>query len=164
MRAQLIVSEVVTDIRRYGISAFDTSPYYGPSEIILGNALEALKHEFPRSSYQLVRAIASHHPRPLTLHSLLNVAASETRAPTSTSPEKGSTPASRAAWPGYIQTTSTRYMCTTSSSSRKAARRGRRDIIYRHLAANKMRTALEKTKQARCWGMAIGRCWVLLRH
>lgn len=38
---------------RYGITAFDTSPYYGPSEIILGNALEALKHEFPRSSYQL---------------------------------------------------------------------------------------------------------------
>lgn len=40
---------------RYGIDAFDTSPYYGPSEIILGNALKALENEFPRSSYQLVR-------------------------------------------------------------------------------------------------------------
>ncbi|EIW82468.1 Aldo keto reductase [Coniophora puteana RWD-64-598 SS2] len=36
---------------RYGIRAFDTSPYYGPSEIILGTALNALKDEFPRSSY-----------------------------------------------------------------------------------------------------------------
>ncbi|EGO01557.1 hypothetical protein SERLA73DRAFT_176907 [Serpula lacrymans var. lacrymans S7.3] len=36
---------------RYGIRAFDTSPYYGPSEIILGNALKALEQEFPRSSY-----------------------------------------------------------------------------------------------------------------
>ncbi|KAJ7781614.1 Aldo/keto reductase [Mycena metata] len=39
---------------RYGITAFDTSAYYGPSEILLGNALEALKDEFPRSSYQLM--------------------------------------------------------------------------------------------------------------
>lgn len=39
---------------RYGINAFDTSPYYGPSEIILGNALKALENEFPRSSYQLI--------------------------------------------------------------------------------------------------------------
>ncbi|KAG6861197.1 hypothetical protein C0995_002824 [Termitomyces sp. Mi166 len=40
---------------RYGIRAFDTSVYYGPSEVILGNALQELKNEFPRSSYQLVR-------------------------------------------------------------------------------------------------------------
>ncbi|KAH7888079.1 Aldo/keto reductase family-domain-containing protein [Phlebopus sp. FC_14] len=39
---------------RYGIRAFDTSPYYGPSEIILGNALKTLENEFPRSSYQLL--------------------------------------------------------------------------------------------------------------
>ncbi|KAG6899383.1 hypothetical protein C0993_010682 [Termitomyces sp. T159_Od127] len=38
----------------YGIRAFDTSVYYGPSEVILGNALQELKTEFPRSSYQLV--------------------------------------------------------------------------------------------------------------
>ncbi|RDB20490.1 L-galactose dehydrogenase [Hypsizygus marmoreus] len=39
---------------RYGINAFDTSVYYGPSEVVLGNALQALKDEFPRSSYQLM--------------------------------------------------------------------------------------------------------------
>ncbi|EIW62146.1 Aldo/keto reductase [Trametes versicolor FP-101664 SS1] len=38
---------------RYGIDAFDTSPYYGPSEIILGTALKVLELEFPRSSYKL---------------------------------------------------------------------------------------------------------------
>ncbi|KAF5387739.1 hypothetical protein D9615_000066 [Tricholomella constricta] len=39
---------------RYGIRAFDTSVYYGPSEIVLGNALQSLKDEFPRSSYKLM--------------------------------------------------------------------------------------------------------------
>ncbi|KAG6820170.1 hypothetical protein H0H93_004433 [Arthromyces matolae] len=39
---------------RYGIRVFDTSVYYGPSEVILGSALQALKNEFPRSSYQLM--------------------------------------------------------------------------------------------------------------
>ncbi|KAJ7063564.1 Aldo/keto reductase [Mycena amicta] len=39
---------------RYGINAFDTSVYYEPSEVLLGNALLALKDEFPRSSYQLM--------------------------------------------------------------------------------------------------------------
>ncbi|KAJ7499275.1 Aldo/keto reductase [Mycena latifolia] len=39
---------------RYGINTFDTSAYYGPSEILLGNALQDLKDEFPRSSYQLM--------------------------------------------------------------------------------------------------------------
>ncbi|KAI0079744.1 Aldo/keto reductase [Panus rudis PR-1116 ss-1] len=39
---------------RYGITAFDTSAYYGPSEIVLGSALQALESEFPRSSYQLM--------------------------------------------------------------------------------------------------------------
>ncbi|KNZ75693.1 D-arabinose 1-dehydrogenase [Termitomyces sp. J132] len=39
---------------RYGIQAFDTSVYYGPSEVILGKALQELKDEFPRSSYQLM--------------------------------------------------------------------------------------------------------------
>ncbi|KAK0453184.1 Aldo/keto reductase [Armillaria borealis] len=39
---------------RYGIRAFDTSIYYGPSEIVLGKALQAIKHEFPRSSYKLM--------------------------------------------------------------------------------------------------------------
>ncbi|KAF8914139.1 Aldo/keto reductase [Gymnopilus junonius] len=39
---------------RYGIRTIDTSPYYGPSEIVLGNALSALREEFPRSSYKLM--------------------------------------------------------------------------------------------------------------
>lgn len=37
-----------------GISAIDTSPYYGPSEIILGNALKNIKPEFPRENYYIV--------------------------------------------------------------------------------------------------------------
>jgi len=45
----------LTDIfERYGIRAFDTSPYYGCSEIVLGKILDCLRDEFPRSSYQLV--------------------------------------------------------------------------------------------------------------
>ncbi|KAF9644377.1 Aldo/keto reductase [Thelephora ganbajun] len=39
---------------RYGIRAFDTSVYYGPSEIVLGGVLKALKDEFPRDSYKLI--------------------------------------------------------------------------------------------------------------
>ncbi|KAJ6510190.1 Aldo/keto reductase [Mycena vitilis] len=39
---------------RYGINAFDTSAYYGPSETLLGDALQTLRDEFPRSSYQLM--------------------------------------------------------------------------------------------------------------
>ncbi|KAH8105504.1 Aldo/keto reductase [Cristinia sonorae] len=39
---------------RYGITAFDTSAYYGPSEIVLGTALKTLEPEFPRSSYRLM--------------------------------------------------------------------------------------------------------------
>ncbi|KAG6830629.1 hypothetical protein H0H92_015721 [Tricholoma furcatifolium] len=35
-------------------TAFDTSVYYGPSEVVLGNALQKVKDEFPRSSYQLM--------------------------------------------------------------------------------------------------------------
>ena len=36
-----------------GINLFDTSPYYGRSEYILGDALDGLKDEFPRSTYYL---------------------------------------------------------------------------------------------------------------
>ncbi|KAI0029535.1 Aldo/keto reductase [Vararia minispora EC-137] len=39
---------------RYGIRAFDTSPYYGMSEIVLGTTLRALAPDFPRSSYKLM--------------------------------------------------------------------------------------------------------------
>lgn len=36
-----------------GINALDTSAYYGPSEEILGEALERIKTQFPRSSYKI---------------------------------------------------------------------------------------------------------------
>ncbi|KAF9042558.1 Aldo/keto reductase [Hymenopellis radicata] len=39
---------------RYGIRTIDTSIYYGPSELVLGKALQAIKEEFPRSSYQIM--------------------------------------------------------------------------------------------------------------
>ncbi|TFK29329.1 Aldo/keto reductase [Coprinopsis marcescibilis] len=39
---------------RYGIRAFDTSAYYGPSEVVLGTILESIRDEFPRSSYRLM--------------------------------------------------------------------------------------------------------------
>ena len=42
---------------RYGIRAFDSAPYYGDSEIVLGTALKALELEFPRSSYQLITTV-----------------------------------------------------------------------------------------------------------
>ncbi|KAI8075106.1 Aldo/keto reductase family-domain-containing protein [Gongronella butleri] len=36
-----------------GINTFDTSPYYGRSEFILGDALAQIAQEFPRSTYYL---------------------------------------------------------------------------------------------------------------
>jgi len=39
---------------RYGMCAFDTSPYYGSSESILGAILRSLADIFPRTSYQLM--------------------------------------------------------------------------------------------------------------
>ncbi|GJE84764.1 aldo/keto reductase [Phanerochaete sordida] len=47
---------------RYGVKAFDTSAYYGPSEIILGAALKALENEFPRQSYQLMTKCGRYGP------------------------------------------------------------------------------------------------------
>lgn len=38
---------------RYGIRAFDTSAYYGTSEIVLGAILRAVADEFPRESYKI---------------------------------------------------------------------------------------------------------------
>lgn len=46
-------------LARHGINAFDTSPYYGVSEIVLGACLKALEAEFPRSSYVLVRVFCA---------------------------------------------------------------------------------------------------------
>ncbi|KAK1976592.1 L-galactose dehydrogenase [Colletotrichum cereale] len=44
--------DIVSRALDLGVSAFDTSPYYGPSEAILGSALRALSP--PRESYFLV--------------------------------------------------------------------------------------------------------------
>ncbi|KAG9103206.1 hypothetical protein FRC06_011795 [Ceratobasidium sp. 370] len=38
---------------RYGIKGFDTSAYYGTSEIVLGAILRAVADEFPRESYKI---------------------------------------------------------------------------------------------------------------
>ena len=35
----------------HGINAIDTSPYYGPSEVLYGRALSNLRNEFPRDTY-----------------------------------------------------------------------------------------------------------------
>ncbi|KAF7725179.1 hypothetical protein EC973_000345 [Apophysomyces ossiformis] len=45
--------EACLEALRSGINTFDTSPYYGNSEYILGDALHAIKDEFPRSSYYI---------------------------------------------------------------------------------------------------------------
>jgi D-arabinose 1-dehydrogenase len=45
-------------LHRYGITAFDTSAFYGVSEIVLGTVLKALEPEFPRESYKLVSCMA----------------------------------------------------------------------------------------------------------
>jgi Aldo/keto reductase family len=51
-----------TSTHRYGIRAFDTSPYYDNSEIILGDALQALSREFPRRAYQLLTKVGRYGP------------------------------------------------------------------------------------------------------
>ncbi|KAK0527128.1 hypothetical protein OC835_005077, partial [Tilletia horrida] len=47
---------------RYGINAIDTSPYYHPSEFILGRVLKALRPEFPRESYFLLTKCGRYGP------------------------------------------------------------------------------------------------------
>lgn len=47
---------------RYGINAFDTSPYYFPSEFTLGNILTRLRPEFPRSSYYITTKCGRYGP------------------------------------------------------------------------------------------------------
>jgi D-arabinose 1-dehydrogenase len=47
---------LVTSALTHGIRAFDTSPYYGPSETLLGNALATpfVRDTFPRNSYMIL--------------------------------------------------------------------------------------------------------------
>ena len=40
-----------------GVRAFDTSPYYGPSEDLLGTALAAARSEFPREDYFILTKV-----------------------------------------------------------------------------------------------------------
>ncbi|KAK0546784.1 hypothetical protein OC845_004412 [Tilletia horrida] len=47
---------------RYGINAIDTSPYYHPSEFILGRVLRALRPEFRRESYFLLTKCGRYGP------------------------------------------------------------------------------------------------------
>ncbi|CAD6915986.1 unnamed protein product [Tilletia caries] len=47
---------------RYGINAIDTSPYYHPSEFILGRVLKALRPEFARHTYFLLTKCGRYGP------------------------------------------------------------------------------------------------------
>ncbi|WFD29007.1 D-arabinose 1-dehydrogenase (NAD(+)) [Malassezia sp. CBS 17886] len=47
---------------RYGINALDSSPYYYPSEFVLGRALRILTPEHPRSSYFLISKCGRYGP------------------------------------------------------------------------------------------------------
>lgn len=47
---------------RYGINTLDTSPYYYPSELVLGRALRMLASEYPRSSYFLITKCGRYGP------------------------------------------------------------------------------------------------------
>ncbi|KAE8234518.1 hypothetical protein CF326_g436 [Tilletia indica] len=47
---------------RYGINAIDTSPYYHPSEFILGRVLKALRPEFARNTYFLLTKCGRYGP------------------------------------------------------------------------------------------------------
>jgi aryl-alcohol dehydrogenase-like predicted oxidoreductase len=47
---------------RYGIRAFDTSPYYDNSEIVVGTALKTLESEFPRTTYRLLTKVGRYGP------------------------------------------------------------------------------------------------------
>ncbi|KAM4062704.1 aldo/keto reductase family protein [Hirsutella rhossiliensis] len=47
-------ADIVRRALEHDIAAFDTSPYYGPSETLLGDALAALDPRPPRASYFLI--------------------------------------------------------------------------------------------------------------
>jgi D-arabinose 1-dehydrogenase len=62
IHASLCVQARIPSECRYGIRAFDTAPFYDNSEIVLGTALKALSHEFPRSTYQLITKVGRYGP------------------------------------------------------------------------------------------------------
>ncbi|KAJ2983317.1 hypothetical protein NQ176_g793 [Zarea fungicola] len=52
--AQMPYAEIVRRAIQHNIAAFDTSPYYGPSEVLLGDALRRIEPAPPRDSYFLI--------------------------------------------------------------------------------------------------------------
>ncbi|KAL1721353.1 Aldo/keto reductase family-domain-containing protein [Schizophyllum commune] len=54
LKSSSLPADTVRIALRYGITAFDTSRYYGESEVVLGEALKAVADEFPRESYQIM--------------------------------------------------------------------------------------------------------------
>ena len=61
----LYSNEAVRALRlafKYGINALDSSPYYFPSEFVLGRALRILAPERPRSSYFLITKCGRYGP------------------------------------------------------------------------------------------------------
>lgn len=48
---------------RYGINTLDSSPYYFPSELVLGRALRILAPEFPRESYMVITKCGRYGPQ-----------------------------------------------------------------------------------------------------
>ncbi|WRT70394.1 uncharacterized protein IL334_007392 [Kwoniella shivajii] len=53
---------VVRLAMRCGMKAFDTSPWYHPSEIVLGNIFKALESDYPRGSYHLITKVGKFGP------------------------------------------------------------------------------------------------------
>jgi D-arabinose 1-dehydrogenase len=53
----LPTSSIVAKALDHGIRGFDTSPYYGPAEDLLGEALEAVRDKYPRESYVLLTKV-----------------------------------------------------------------------------------------------------------
>ncbi|KAK4700114.1 hypothetical protein P7C70_g6137, partial [Phenoliferia sp. Uapishka_3] len=49
-----IPSQTIRLALRYGLTAIDTSPFYTIAEEVLGKALEDIRDEFPRESYQII--------------------------------------------------------------------------------------------------------------
>ncbi|KAK2589441.1 hypothetical protein QQS21_012883, partial [Conoideocrella luteorostrata] len=52
--SQIPCTDIVRRALEHGIVAFDTSPYYGPSEVLLGNALRTLTPPPTRDGYFLI--------------------------------------------------------------------------------------------------------------
>lgn len=56
---KLPIGDLIAKAFSVGINAIDTSPYYGPSEVLIGNALRgaSIKDNFPRESYILATKV-----------------------------------------------------------------------------------------------------------